>query len=330
MPSGCRAARSTGRLRQGVAYREVQDPIAEAPADRDLATRGRRLDAVVYRVLDQRLQQQLRHLRLHWQPVQVPYDAQAVAEALALDAQIAARELQLLGQGRHRRGIRQGGAEQVREVLHDLFRELGIDPGQAGDGVHAVEQEVRPDAGLQCLQTRLRLGQLVLADTVLFVQVAQQHGADDRGDRQVVYIGRQGVVATAHAELFGREEHQALHREDQQPGDEPSGGMRQTPERYAQRAIQAGHAQCHPLDVQRAQAELAPETPRGRGVGQGQDDGQQLGAHDDRENRPDGTEIRQEGATRDGLHAAQYRKSMPRGRVLGCCRVPRVNIITAL
>ena len=48
------------------------------------------------------------------------------------------------------------GAEQVGEILHGRFRARRVAARERGDGVHAVEEEVRADARLQCMHARRR------------------------------------------------------------------------------------------------------------------------------------------------------------------------------
>src|SRR6185312_10975224 len=136
-------------LGHGVAHDDGDQPAGKLAVDGDDAAMGLRLDAVINRVLEQRLQQQPWHQREHRQLIDVPYHLQPISEPQLLDALVDARDFQLLLEGDGVALLAEVRAEEVCQVLHGLLRERRIRACERGDGVHAVEQEVRTDARLQ-------------------------------------------------------------------------------------------------------------------------------------------------------------------------------------
>ena len=179
-------------------------------------------------------------------------DAQAIAETLLLDAQIDLGELYLSRQRRQRLRVRERGTEQVGQVFDDLFGEIRVDAGQAGDGVHAVEQEVRPDQCLQRADARLRLEDDAAAPLARHVQVAHGEGDEDRTRRHGaqqevgVRVVDDGKGADSRRDLpgeFGKD--QAQQFEDEKSDDE--GAVLAHPfEPAAQLAHDRGAEQCQP------------------------------------------------------------------------------------
>ncbi len=129
--------------------------------DLDPSRAGQRRDAVADGVLDQRLQQQARHLGCQGFVVDGVVDRQAVAEPDALDVEIAFDQVDLFVQ-RHERlaaGV-EGEAQQIAQTGEHGACRGGVLLDEGRDGVQRVEQEV----GLQLPAQRrqLSLGQALL------------------------------------------------------------------------------------------------------------------------------------------------------------------------
>ena len=99
---------------------------SERAGDADRAAFLERLDAVVDRVLEQRLQDQRRHLRVHRQAVELPVHFQPIAEPQALDPLVGARDLDLVRQRDAFAMLAQRCAEQVGEVRDRLLGGRGL------------------------------------------------------------------------------------------------------------------------------------------------------------------------------------------------------------
>ena len=104
---------------------------------------------------------------------------EAVAEPQRFDALIDARELELFFEPQRAVRVAQRGAEQIGEILDGFLGALRVAARQRRDRVHAVEQEVRPDARLQRLDARARFGAHVLLPLMRDEEVAQQQRRDD-------------------------------------------------------------------------------------------------------------------------------------------------------
>src|SRR6185295_7220101 len=113
-------------LRHGIAHDDRDQPAGKLAVDRDDTAVGLRFDAVINRVLEQRLQQQARHERLHRELIDVPHDVQPVAEPQLLDALINARDFQLLLERDGVALLVEVRAEKVGQVLHGLLGERRI------------------------------------------------------------------------------------------------------------------------------------------------------------------------------------------------------------
>ena len=117
------------------------------------AALGRRLDAVIDGVLEQRLQHERRNERVARHALDVPVDLEPIAEAQLLELEILAAQLDFVGQ---RREVAVVAHQHAKEIGQILERRLGAARLAAHQRQHrgdAVEQEVRPDARLQCLQS---------------------------------------------------------------------------------------------------------------------------------------------------------------------------------
>ena len=115
----------------------------------------------------------------------MPVHAQALAEAQLFDPQIAARKIEFLAERAACILAAERGAEQVGEVFHGGFGLRRPRTDQARDDIHAVEQEMRAYARLQCVEARALLGVDALAPLLLHVEVAQHRAADQAADHAV-------------------------------------------------------------------------------------------------------------------------------------------------
>src|SRR6202140_2987373 len=103
-----------------VAHHDGHEPAADLAGNGHRAALGARLDAVVDRVLEQRLDHEMGYQGIAGKRVGLPVPLQPTSQALMVHALIGARELELFGQGNGVALVAQGGAEQIREVLHRL------------------------------------------------------------------------------------------------------------------------------------------------------------------------------------------------------------------
>ncbi len=102
-----------------------------------------------------------------------------------LDTLVGADNLQLLFERDDVALFTQVGAKQVREVLNGLFRTLWVAASQRGDRVHAVEQEMRPDAGLQRIDPRRGLHLDVASPLMRYVEISEGECRHDQANRRV-------------------------------------------------------------------------------------------------------------------------------------------------
>ena len=171
--------------RDGIADDELDLAVDDAARDRHRAAVLERLDAVIDRVLEQRLHREPRHERAHRQLADVPGHVEPVAEPQRFDALIDARELELFLEPERAVRVAQRRAKQIGQVLDGLLGALRVAARQCRDRVHAVEQEVRADARLQRLNARLRFRAHVLLPLMRDEEVAQQQRGDDDRDAGV-------------------------------------------------------------------------------------------------------------------------------------------------
>src|SRR5205823_5596828 len=91
-PASTTSRSRAGRLgepRAVVPHREMQGPVDAPRADQHAADRGPRRDAVLDRVLDERLENEVRHRRIERLRIGVEHHLQPVAKADLLDVQVA-------------------------------------------------------------------------------------------------------------------------------------------------------------------------------------------------------------------------------------------------
>ena len=89
--------------------------------------------------------------------------------------------------------------EQVGEVFDGSRSTLAVGGCQCGHGVQAVEEEVRPDAGLQCGDACPSLGLHLQSPLVGHVGVAQTQSTQQPGQQEVAQDER----AQSHARELG-------------------------------------------------------------------------------------------------------------------------------
>ena len=120
-----------------------------------------------------------------------------VAEPQRFDALIDARELELFLEPQRAVRVAQRRAKQIGEILDGLLGALRVAARQRRDRVHAVEQEVRPDARLQRLDARLRFRAHVLLPLMRHEEVPQQQRRDDQRDAGVAQQERPVLARAA-------------------------------------------------------------------------------------------------------------------------------------
>src|SRR5262245_56645035 len=129
-----------------VADRERQQLAVDAGVDRHRADPELARPTVLYGVLHQRLQDQVRDQLAEAQRVDASLDAQALVESRALDVEVRGRDPELLlERDELLLGAVQDVAEDVSEALDARLRLVGIDVDELRDRVQAVEEEVRVD-----------------------------------------------------------------------------------------------------------------------------------------------------------------------------------------
>jgi len=149
-----------------VADAELEAAVGQDGLDAHRAAAQLAREAVLHRVLDQRLEDQVRDRVLEARRVDARLDAQPVAETSALDVEVGARHLELVGK-RHevQLAVSQHVAEHLRQPLDARLGSVGVGADELRDRVQAVEEEVRVDLGAQRgeLRGRGQLDQLALA-----------------------------------------------------------------------------------------------------------------------------------------------------------------------
>ena len=263
-----------------------------------------RLDAVVHGILEQGLQDQRRDLRIHRQPVDLPVDLQALPEAQSLDALVGARDLDLVRQRDPLAMLAQRRAEQVRKIGDRLFRHLRVAARERGDGVHAVEQEMRADASLQRAHATLRLGLDIDLPLVRDVEVAQRNPGCDRANGEVLQLQAQVVRAAPDArdadrpvgivrEPPGALGHERGHGEREGERKRRARAHVETRQEAACRAPGGRRAERRPQQEQRDPGEYGPEYGRNAMARERDEDGGQRRDQDHREHALRAAEVGQ-------------------------------------
>ena len=141
------------------------------------------LEAMLDRVLDQRLQQHAGDddgQRLFGDLLD---DAQFFAEADDLDVEVVVGEGELVGERDERLAVLQQHAQDVGQLDDHLARQFRLRTHERGDGVERVEEEVRIDLALQRVQARLHQQAALLFQLALDadrVPDLQRNADDDR------------------------------------------------------------------------------------------------------------------------------------------------------
>ena len=117
--------RVVARRRDRVRDDDLDTAVRHSTADGDRPAVLERLDAVVDRVLEQRLNGEARHERAHRQLGDIPAHFEALAKPHFLDPLIDPRELELLLEAQRAMRVAQRRAEQIGEILDGLFGTLG-------------------------------------------------------------------------------------------------------------------------------------------------------------------------------------------------------------
>jgi hypothetical protein len=134
-------------------------PIAlAARSDDDRAAALELRDAVVDRVLDDRLQTEVRDARAPHRRIDVVFDAQPVTKPHLLDGQVVLQQRELFGE-RHLLPPRplDGAAQELAQRPDHARGIIAVAAlHQDGDRRQCVEQEVRTELHLERLELRLR------------------------------------------------------------------------------------------------------------------------------------------------------------------------------
>ena len=142
--------------------------------DVDAAAARQARDAVQHGVLQQRLQHQARQRQRPRQWLLArPAHLQAFAQAQGFDREVTLGQFHFLAQAGIGFAGAERGAEQVGQVEHRAFGDDRIAAHEAGDGVHAVEEEMRLDPRLQRIGLGARAGAHLRLPAVDREQVAQ-------------------------------------------------------------------------------------------------------------------------------------------------------------
>ena len=242
-------------------------------------------DAVFDGVFHQRLEQQRRHRRVAGRRVEALRYRQLLREADLLDGEVGADQRQLLAQGDGAAlDQAQAAAEEVGEHQRHPPRRRGVAPGERGDGVETVEQEVgvnlgpeRPQLGLAGEHAHLErpaLGRPRGLDRQRQVVTRrdQQVEEDAEGEEQ-----RGGAPVAVRRPGQGGEELQGAHpgaAEEQPEGARQGGGDGQRQRRPQQVGRLRHPERRHPADVPRRQRDLRVDgdqrQPDGEGLGEGE------------------------------------------------------------
>ena len=131
---------------QRIVDADVNPVLALDDADADFARAVRRFYAVVHRVFQQRLQQQVWHFGLLGR-IHIPHRLQAlVAHAYGFNRQIALCQFDFTLQCAGLVAIFELGAKQIGQVFQHHFRFGRARAHQGNGGIEAVEQKMRADA----------------------------------------------------------------------------------------------------------------------------------------------------------------------------------------
>jgi len=285
----------------GVDHLDLEAPAARARADLDDAPAGGRLDTVVDRVLDDGLQAEQRQARGRRQRGEPPAYLEALTEAQALDTEVAFDESNLLTHRDRLARIGQARAEEVGEILHRALGQRGLGARERGDGVHAVEEEMRTNARLQGLQSRLRLGREAVTVMKLHVEIAQHQRRNDSADE---YRAQDQVAARQPRQRAGADERidhppgelrdRPGHEQNQQITEHGDGALVEAVQRPARQAQRGRGRQPEPLCVERKQSELVEKARSEAGCPGDDDERDQFAHHDHHEQCRETTQVGQE------------------------------------
>ena len=255
---------------------------------------------MIDRILDQWLQQQGRQQLFTGQGGHVNIQHQLFAEAQAFDAQVLGNQVELLahrGQGFLRAKRR---AEQIRQVLDCSLRVLGSLANQAGNGVHAVEQEMRPDACLQRIDLGLGCGMHALLPEFADIQVSQQRCRDQGADGRIAEheapsasagSGQSVAEHMIHGINHGTAQSRRDHRE--QPGAGETAADGHSLQGLARGTQHHRIQECQPLHEHTGHRQFADPGARIAMRGHGDDQGHDLGHDHEREQGRQAAKLRQ-------------------------------------
>ena len=183
------------------------------------------LDAVIHRVLHQRLQDHRRNQHSACIVRNIPFDREAVAKTQQFEVQVLPAQRNLVGERHCLTRVRHHRAKQVREILDRGFGTTAVAPHQGQHRVQTVEQKMRPDTRLQRLQSRLgkRGGQGTLPEIEIHRKQADQNQRPCR-------ISRAVPGAPDLAKRVRHRRHRRRERRCDCPRNGQPRGIRQAPE----------------------------------------------------------------------------------------------------
>ena len=213
-------------------------------------------------ILDQGLQQQTWHRQRARRVVEFALHRQPRTQAQLLDAQILLDQVQFVAQCRHSLVAAKRGAKQIGQIFDGALGLAGPGSDQADDGVHAVEQEVRSDPCLQCIDLRLGRRFNATAPALDDDQVAQQRSANQGAQQRRREHERMASIAWAGQAEFEVQVNpanglgcQRRRRDDRQPGQQRAEPWTHAIEYVAQRTQDHDDQQRQPLRVDAADGE---------------------------------------------------------------------------
>jgi len=241
MVAGPMDGRADGRVADG----DAQFVMALLDGDAYRTALRRRLDAVIDGVLQQRLQHQRRNGQIHRDLAGGPFDLQAFAQAQAFEIEILFAQGDFIGQTDQFARVAHGGAEQFSQRLQCGFGLLRPGANQREHGVQRIEQEVRPDAGIERGQPGFGLGWRKGAGAQFEIDQQDQRGGQGQQDdasQALVFAERQrlAVIIERDDQRATEQQHAALGKAQGQAPQQVAGEREQAEGDQQQRLDDGG------------------------------------------------------------------------------------------
>ena len=226
--------------------------------------------------------------------------------------QIAFNQCDLFAQGDQPRLAGECITKQITEIEHGLFGKRGVCGDELGDDVHAVEQEMRSDPHLKCLQARFQSQLPFPVGEVLQVEIVHCYAADQHADRHTgchpdpvdaACCARQ-VQQALQAQQLGDDRQCRSHADDHEKAD----GCLQGRAAGLQPAAQAAQQQCctqgDPEHEQADQSHLPPVEGNEFAADQGDEQTAESSHREDANQRSSSTEIGEKACSRQGCRSS--------------------------